>query len=287
MSHPSKPSSKPAPSLDPETITASSKSNLAFAFFTLPADRRRDMAIFYAFCRLADDLADSPELGMDQRLAGLDELRRWISEESPSHPFASQLREVMKRRGIDPAHLCAILDGVQQDLDPKPFATFGDLQAYCHLVAGEVGLVSLRIFGCEHPDSETYAIQLGHALQLTNILRDVGEDLANGNRIYLPLEDLDRFGIRPEELAHAEGSPAFLEMMEFQYRRARQFFADAERARPASERRRLLAAEIMRHIYSKLLEEMRRRRYPVLSTRLSLGYAGKILCVGRALASCL
>lgn len=268
---------------DPDAITAASKSNLAFTFFTLPSDRRRDMAVFYAFCRLADDLADRPGLSIAERQAELLRMRRWIDDPDSQHNFAKTLHGVMKRRAIDPQHFHAILDGVERDFSYQPFQTFDELLAYCYLVASEVGLVSIRIFGCQHSDSETYAIQLGYALQLTNILRDVGEDLANGHRIYLPLEDLDGFCIAPNALAQAEGSRNFLELMEFQYQRARQFFEAAEAAYPRSERHQLIAAEIMRHIYAKLLATIRRRNYPVISQRVKVGLPTKLACVLKAL----
>lgn len=268
---------------DAERITAASKSNLAFTFFCLPADRRRDMAVFYAFCRLADDISDQPGVATSDRLARLEALRSWIDGKKaasgqPEPELAGRLRDVIARRGIEPARLHAILDGVARDIDPKPFATFQELLGYCHLVASEVGLVSIGIFGCRHPDSATYAVQLGYALQLTNILRDVGEDYANGGRVYLPIEDLDRFGIKTDELVRCEGTRPFRELMEMESARAKGFFRASAEALPEADRRSLVAAEIMSAIYSRLLCTMHADGFRVVTRRYSLGLTAKLVC---------
>jgi phytoene synthase len=187
-----------------------------------------------------------------------------------------QVIDLRDRRAIPNDLLAAIIDGCRMDLEPRRFATWEELDAYIWKVAGAVGLVSIRIFGCVDANSEKYAIALGRALQLTNILRDVGEDLANCGRVYLPLEDLARFGCTEKDLAEKSTSKAFLALMDFEARRAEAYFAEAEALLPSRDRKALLPARIMGAIYHDVLVRMRRGGFDVFRVRYALSRLQKI-----------
>ncbi len=266
-----------------EAITSASNSNLALAFFSLPKQRHQDIVTFYAFCRLADDAADQPGVSISQRHHQIDEFRNWLDhpDHYPDTSLAVALHDLMTRRHIDPAHCHAILDGVEQDLTPQQFATIDQLLDYCYLVAAEVGLVSIEIFGYSDPRCHDYAIQLGYALQLTNIIRDVGEDLANDGRVYLPLADVEKFDLSPQQLANAEGSDNFQALMSLQTERARQHYKNAVAALPGADRRHMVPAEIMRKVYTDLLQQIERDGYQVISRRNRLSKLHKLTCIIR------
>jgi len=181
-----------------EALGAASGSNLAFALRVLPQSRRRDMRVFYAFCRQVDDLADEPDMPLEQRRLGL---RRWrealsgrAGRSSDEPPLASALREVLTRRQVPMEWAVEVVLGCEMDLEGARYRTWEDLRCYCYRVASAVGLVSARIFGGRGCDA--YAVELGLALQLTNILRDAAEDYTVSGRVYLPGEELERFGIQ-------------------------------------------------------------------------------------------
>jgi phytoene synthase len=178
-------------------------------------------------------------------------------------------------------HFLEIIAGMEMDLDGASYATWEQLELYCHRVASVVGLVSLGIFGAKDPGAREYALKLGLAFQLTNILRDVGQDFANEGRIYLPQEDMMRFGVTREDLASGRRNEAFLALMDFESVRADEFYRAAVASRPASDRKALVAAEIMRAVYSRLLEKMRLDRWQVFDRRYSLGKLTKLWLVLR------
>ena len=197
-------------------ITRNSKSNLALAFVALGRERRNDITIFYAFCRVVDDIADSTEATYQQKAAQLRAWREWIRQPSPGEPdLARDLRGLYAKYAIQPAMFDEIIDGVEMDLGSVRYQTFEDLRLYCYRVASAVGLVSIEIFGYRNPACRDYAVQLGLALQMTNIIRDVGKDLKDG-RIYLPLEDLARFDYPESDLRARKHNDAFVRLMQFQ-----------------------------------------------------------------------
>jgi phytoene synthase len=274
----------PTPSPSAEAITQSSKSNLALAFFSLPKDRKRDITIFYAFCRVVDDIADSSQLPQAQRQAALNTWREALSAPAPGEsPLASQVREIIARHQIPLPYFHEIIAGVEMDLVPQRFATFADLRLYCYRVASAVGLVSIEIFGYQNPLCRPYAEALGLALQLTNILRDIAEDYENGKRIYLPLEDLERFGYFEADLAARRYNAQFLALANFQADRAFSFYDEA--ILPEEDRRSMIAAEIMRGVYSRILWKMKRDGYRVFEKRYRLNGAEKALSIAKTFAS--
>ncbi len=266
-------------------IVRRSGSNLAFALAVLPRDVRGDMEVFYAFCRVVDDLVDEPGFTPEERRAGLDRWRGLVEGAvvDPRAGVETQFVDLMTRRHLKRDDLLAILDGMEMDLAPRSFATAADLRHYCYHVAGAVGLVSVAIFGCTDPAARGYAEELGYALQWTNILRDVGEDAEKG-RVFLPLEDLHHFGL--DEAAILSRSPdpeKFRRVMTRGVAAARAHFREslaAYAALPAPDRAAVRSAELMRRLYTRILDAMERDGFQVFGTRYR---PGKLASLGEFL----
>ena len=251
-------------------ITRQSKSNLALAFVSLGPERKRDITVFYAFCRVIDDIADSSEIDVAEKETRLAEWRRMLRAAAPGEPsLASGVRRLIDKYSLAPEMLEEIIAGVEMDLHISRYATFEDLRVYCYRVASAVGLVSIEIFGYRNPACKEYAIQLGLALQLTNIIRDVGKDLRNG-RVYLPHEDLARCGYSERELQDRQYNERFVDLMNFEAQRAEGFFTRAAELLPIEERRSMVAAEIMASVYHALLQRMKRDRFRVFEKAYAL-----------------
>jgi 15-cis-phytoene synthase len=265
-------------------ITRRAKSNLAFALRILPRERREAMTVFYAFCRTMDDLADDPGMSPAERSVRLSHWRRGLIEgfDAPDR-FEGEVVSLRDRHGLPTELLVAIIDGCEMDLCPQRFEDWDELSGYSWKVACAVGLVSIRLFGCRHPASERYAVALGHALQLTNILRDVGEDIANGGRIYLPLADLRRFGCTPADLEARVHDDRFVALMEYEAARAEEYFREAAAVMPREDRAALVPARIMAEIYRKLLAKMQADRFQVFRKRYALSKARKFAILSKHL----
>ena len=258
-------------------IANKSRSNLAFALSALPRQRRDDMITFYAFCRVVDDIADDPALAMDDKRETLEEWRNGVLHGFPSpDELQTELMALPGRYGIDPALFAEIIDGVESDLKRVRYETFEDLLSYCYKVASVVGLVSIRIFGCSNDRSASYAVDLGYALQLTNIIRDVGEDARNDGRIYLPLEDLRRFNVTEDEILAGTYSERFTNLMSFEYDRARSYYESARTLLPVEDRRHMISAEMMAQVYREILEKIARGGFRVLHQRVGLSKLRKL-----------
>ena len=265
-------------------ITRKAKSNLAFALGILPPDRRDDMVVFYAFCRTMDDLADDPSIAAAMRESSLLAWKCGITE-GFSHPdaFQQEVISVRDRRAIPDHLLTAIIDGCMMDLQPQRFASWDELSDYIWKVACAVGLVSIRIFGCRESGSEAYAVALGHALQLTNILRDVGEDITNGGRIYLPLDSLARFDCSEESLRDHLRDDRFLALMDELAMVAERYFQEADALLPSADRRALVPARIMADTYRTLLHKMRADRFHVFEKRYRVSKIRKLAILSKHL----
>jgi len=251
-------------------ITRDSKSNLALAFVALGRERRNDITIFYAFCRVIDDIADSANATVEQKADALRTWRKWIRESTADEPLlARDLRGLYAKYTITPSMLDEIIDGVEMDLGSVRYQSFEELRLYCYRVASAVGLVSIEIFGYRNAGCRDYAIQLGLALQTTNIIRDVGKDLNNG-RIYLPQEDLARFDYSEANLQARQYNDAFVQLMEFESERAEEFFSRAAALLPREDRRSMVAAEIMASVYHALLRRMKADRFRVFDKEYRL-----------------
>jgi phytoene synthase len=250
---------------------AASGSSFYYAFRFLPPPQRRAITALYAFCREVDDVVDEAS---DAQLAAT-RLAWWRQEVAllfdgrPQHPVSRALQPALAPFGITAERLNQIIDGVEMDLTQTRYLDFTGLERYCYHVAGVVGMLAAGIFGYTDPRTLDYAKTLGTAFQLTNIIRDVGED-ARKNRIYLPIEDLQRFGVSAADLLQRRDSEAFAALMRFQAARARDFYARAMDALPAADRRAQRPGLIMAAIYRTLLDEIERDGFRVLRQRTSL-----------------
>lgn len=262
-------------------ITKNAKSNLAFAFACLPKQRRIDMISLYAFCRIVDDLADSPDIPMEEKLSGLKSWMTCFSEPNINLEILSQTQknilEIRDRYQIDNQHFLDLITGCQSDLKPtRRFAEWQELKHYTYQVASCVGLISIKIFGCIHPNSEKYAINLGHALQLTNILRDVGEDLSDNLRIYIPENDMIRFQYSERDLVGKVHDGRFISMMQYISERADYYYAEAEKNFHPQDAKALRSSEAMRKIYHGILKKMQADKFQVFHQRYRLSKPRKV-----------
>ncbi len=259
-------------------ITRKSASNLALAFVLLPKLKRQAMAALYAFCREVDDIADDESVPMqirrDQLSAWRADIHRVYEAKSPEFVVNRELQPIVHYYGLKLEHFDALIDGVQMDLAIKRYETYKELDLYCYRVASVVGLLSIEIFGYTNPGCRDYAIHLGKALQLTNILRDVRND-AERDRIYLPLSELGRFQVAPEQILRLEYSTGFHALATSLAQRAREFYALARKTLPPEDRRSMAAAELMGSVYWRLLHKLERQNFDVFGpkpTRLNRGH---------------
>jgi phytoene synthase len=253
-------------------VTKKSRSSFYYSFLLLPHLKQEAMYAVYAFCHFIDDI-------VDEKLAGgqnaEDLLKRWRQELDDcyegraTHPITMELAEQVRRFKIPKIYFEGLIKGVEMDLRVKRYETFADLYQYCYHVAALVGLMTIEIFGYRNPQAKEYAVHLGVALQLTNILRDLREDAEKG-RIYLPREDLQRFGYTEEELLAGTINPAFVALMAFECGRAREYFRKAAALLPQEDRAALFAAEIMGAIYYQIFRRIERNPAVVLAGRVSL-----------------
>ena len=253
------------------TITRKSASNLALAFVLLPKAKRDGMSALYAFCREVDDIADNESVPVERRRGQLAawraDVRRACGAEAPEFPVNRELQPVIRQFQLPFEHFDSLLQGVEMDLDIKRYEDYEKLELYCYRVASVVGLLSIQVFGYKNPACREYAILLGKALQLTNILRDVRADAERG-RIYLPLSELARFKVSPDEILRFEYSPRFFELAASVARRAREFYRLAGQTLPAADRRSMVAAELMGSVYWRLLRKLERQQFNVFGPEL-------------------
>jgi 15-cis-phytoene synthase len=260
-----------------QAITRKSASNLALAFVLLPKAKRDGMSALYAFCREVDDVADDESRPVPERREQLAawraDVRRACGTETPQFTVNRELQPIIRQYHLPFEHFDALLQGVEMDLDIKRYEDYEQLELYCYRVASVVGLLSIEVFGYQAPACRDYAIALGKALQLTNILRDVRSDAQRG-RIYLPLSELARFRVSPEEVLRLEYSTRFEGLANSVAERARHFYQRAREILPAADRRSMVAAELMGSVYWRLLLKLERRRFNVFGpelTRLNKG----------------
>jgi phytoene synthase len=262
---------------------AQSGSSFYYSFRLLPPERRRAITALYAFCREVDDVVDEVS---DPGVARV-KLAWWrtevdaIYDGTPHHPVAIALATAVARYGLARQQLQTVIDGMQMDLEKARYLDFVELETYCDRVAGAVGLLSAEIFGYEEAATRDYARKLGIAFQLTNIVRDVGEDARRG-RIYLPQEDLARFGVQASDILRAHATPAFVELMRFEVDRAQRFYDDALGSIPARDRHAQRTGLAMAAIYRTLLDEIARDGYRVLDRRVALTPLRKLWIATRA-----
>jgi phytoene synthase len=263
------------------------KTSFYYSFLVLPSDQRQAIESVWDFCRAVDDAVDEPEeaaaghkvavgAATDAVAAGRAAVKFWRAElgrcydgSTPLTTEGLQMQPFIRRLDLPRQAFEDVIDGVAMDLDTHRYETFGDLFEYCRRVASAVGMICIKIFGCRNERARDYALNLGVALQLTNILRDIPDDLARG-RVYLPLEDLAAHGCRIADLEAGIVSNPVRRLLAFECTRAREFYQRAIDARPAEDRRRLVAAEIMRAVYFATLRRIERNGYDVFNGRVRL-----------------
>jgi len=251
--------------------TVQSGSSFYYSFLFLPPERRRAITALYAFCREVDDTVDEATDGSVARI----KLAWWRTEVSkmyagtPTHPVMLALQPHIATYKLEEKHLLAIVDGMEMDLDQSRYLDYPGLQRYCWHVAGVVGILSASIFGYTNPQTLAYAEKLGLAFQLTNIIRDVGDDARKG-RIYLPVNELQQFGVTANDLLKLQHSEKFEALMRFQAERAQSIYDEAMALLPKEDRRAQRPGLMMASIYRTLLTEIQRDGFHVLNQRISL-----------------
>ena len=252
-------------------LTNASATNFYYSFVFLPAEKRRAIEAVYHFARRGDDITDG-NLTSQEAARAITDYRAALDEcfaGRGATPEMQALAESITRFKIPRPPFDDLILGLEMDLNGTTYKTFDELSLYCYRVASTIGLISIEIFGYRNPSAREYAMNLGKALQVVNILRDLESDARRG-RLYLPQEDLDRFGIRPAEITEGRYSDPFIELMQFECDRARGFFDAARDALASEDRRSMAAAEIMGAIYWRVLGRIRARRYNVFGERVRI-----------------
>lgn len=259
-------------------IAKKSKSSFYYAFNLLPAEQRDAMNTVYAFCRETDDIVDEGTINDDIKF---DKLRKWRIELEKSlrghsdYPLINKLSRTIQRFNIPLEPFFDLLKGMEMDLRQKRYVTFNDLQTYCYRVASTVGLMCIEIFGYRHPSAKDFAVNLGIALQLTNILRDVKKDAERG-RIYLPKEDLDKFNYNETDIFNNTYNENFQKMMKYQVERAKEYFNTATACLNKEDKRAMFAARAMQHIYYRMLNKIVDADYDVYNKKIKISTAKKV-----------
>jgi phytoene synthase len=255
-------------------FTKKSGSNFYYSFLFLPRARRQAIYTVYAFCKQVDSAVDEPPPGSNPQ----EELRRWRVEleaayhGNPTLPVTISLAEHARRLSIPRAYFEELIKGVEMDLTMTSYKTFRDLSLYCYRVASVVGLICLHVFGITSARAQDYAVDLGMAFQLTNILRDLGTDASQG-RVYVPEEDMEKFGCSAELLRRQQDNPGLRELIRFEAARAHEYYnkaAAALESLDAKDRRALTVAEIMRAVYFRILQRLERAEHHTFGPRVHL-----------------
>ncbi len=263
---------------------AGSGSSFVVSFRFLPPERRKAITALYAFCREVDDIVDDSAITPETARKKLEGWRKEIADMAAGHPdhlITQALLPYLVPFSLDTAYLNAVIDGMTMDLERVRYATFDALERYCWHVAGVVGILAARIFGVTRPETLKYAEKLGLAFQLTNIIRDVGEDVRMG-RIYLPEEEMKHFGVSEDDLKQARYTVGFRELMRFQTQRALALYEEAFSLLPEEDRQAQRAGLMMASIYRELLFEIERSDFPVLTQRVSLTKTKKLWLAWKA-----
>jgi phytoene synthase len=259
-------------------IAKKSNSSFYYAFNLLPAEQRDAMNTVYAFCRQTDDIVDE---GTISDAIKYDKLRKWRIELEKSldgqsdYPLINKLSKTIQNFSIPLEPFFDLIKGMEMDLQKKRYLTFNDLQTYCYNVASTVGLMCIEIFGYRHPSAKDFAINLGIALQLTNILRDVKKDAEKG-RIYLPKEDLEKFNYHESDVFNNTYNENFQRMMEYQVERAREYFNSATACLNREDKKAMFAARAMQHIYSRMLNKIVDADYNVYQKKIKISTFKKV-----------
>lgn len=268
-----------------ETITRNAKSNLAFTLMNLPVEKRIRMAQFYAFCRLVDDIVDEPGMSPELRHAALDRWRDVITGAvKPAAGIEAEVSDLVHKLQLDPAPMLELIEGCRSDISPVQPATRRELLAYAYRVAACVGITSAAVMGAG-PEANGYAQALGYALQLVNILRDVAEDCRKYNRVYLPADDMELFGVTRDDIREQRYNYRMRQLLAYEAALAEKFFGEAEelyQKLSVEDRNALIPAQAMSLIYHTILEKMRDDEYRVFERRYSVNNFRKLWFLLRA-----
>ena len=264
-------------------LTKKSASNLALAFILLPQEKRDAMSALYAFCRAVDDVADEDSVPTEKRRAELaawrEDIRRACDNKNPQFILNQEFAPVIQKFKLPFALLAELIQGCEMDLEKLRYENHEALELYCHRVASVVGLLSLEIFGYKNPACRGYALNLGQALQLTNILRDVKNDSARG-RIYLPLSELKKFNVSEADILNSRYTENYFTLASSVAERAKNFYSLAQKNLPPEDRRAMVAAELMGSVYWRLLQKMERGKFNVFGeARVKLGKPQKLALI--------
>jgi phytoene synthase len=264
-------------------ITRKSASNLALAFILLPREKRDAMSALYAFCRAVDDVADEDSVPTEKRREQLaawrDDIHRACENQPPEFAANREFQPVIQKFKLPFALFDELIKGCEMDLEKLRYENYDELELYCHRVASVVGLLSIEIFGYKNPACRDYAVYLGKALQLTNILRDVKNDAARG-RIYLPLVELKRFNVSETEILQGKYSDRYFAFAGSLTKRAKYFYSLAQKNLPAEDRRAMVAAELMGSVYWRLLQKLEQGKFDVFGPQaLKLGKPHKLALI--------
>jgi phytoene synthase len=264
-------------------LTKKSASNLALAFILLPREKRDAMSALYAFCRAVDDVADEDSVPTEKRRTELaawrEDIRRACENKKPEFVLNQEFAPVIQKFKLPFALFDELIKGCEMDLEKLRYENYDELELYCHRVASVVGLLSIEIFGYKNPACHDYAVHLGKALQLTNILRDVKNDAARG-RIYLPFSELKKFGVSEKEILDGQYSEKYSSLAQSVADRAKNFYALAQKTLPPEDRRAMVAAELMGSVYWRLLQKLEREKFNVFGeARVKLSKPHKLALI--------
>ena len=270
---------------DADTITRNAKSNLAFTLMDLPEERRQNMARLYAFCRIVDDVVDEPGMTSEERHAALNRWQEVITLSStPAPGIETEVQKLMIDLQLDPAPLLELLAGCRSDISPTQPRTRQDLLSYAYKVAACVGISSAAVMGAS-PEANGYAVALGYALQMVNILRDVAEDYRKHGRVYLPADDMELFGVSIDDIREQRNNYRVRQLLAYEAALAEKYFCEAEELYhqlSVDDRNCLIPAQAMSLIYHTILEKMRDDEYRVFERRYSVNNFRKLWFLLRA-----
>ena len=273
-----------------QQVTKENARNFYYTFRPLPPEKRRAIYAVYAYCRLCDDISDG-DLPIDEKRHAFTDVRHSLQAREINHtgehaPMYRALHDAARAYNIPYCLFEEILQGVETDMVKSRFADFDELREYCYKVASVVGLVCIKIFGYEDPKAEEYAVEMGIAMQLTNILRDVREDLERG-RIYIPQDDMERFGVSESGLARGELTDEFRALMAHQAARARGYYDSSRALFPLLAANSRLCPRLMHATYGGILKRIERAEYDVFSRRIGPSAGAKLLLLARLWAGSL
>lgn len=265
---------------DSREITKQSKSSFLYSFSLLSKEKNDAINTVYAFCRKTDDIVDSKDKTNEEKFSELsdwrNELERVLTGKESEFHLLNNLNSVIKKFNIPFQPFYDLIDGMEMDLNKNRYSTFEELMDYCYKAASTVGLMTIEIFGYKNSETKNFAVNLGIALQLTNILRDIKTDAENG-RIYIPLEDLRRFNYNEKDLLEGNYNIEFVKLMEFECNRAKEFYAEANKDLSKEDKGNMFAARIMEHIYFRLLRKIEKKNYNIFEKKISVSKLKKIL----------